>query len=276
METWAVLLLTVGLALCAIAIALGWQRRGARAGPAALTPRAAGQPPAERIRRGLLATSRRLAQRMDAVFGAGPRPLDTVLAELEEALVGADVGTRTAAMLIDRVRAQLGRTAEAADIRRILRQEIEALLTTEPLPQTIPRPWVVLAVGVNGVGKTTTIGKLAARHAAAGRRVLMVAADTFRAAAIDQLAVWAERTGAELVRQAPGANPSAVVFDGMKAALARAVDVVLIDTAGRLHTRTNLMEELAKVRRVIAREVPGAPHETLLVLDATTGQNAIA
>src|SRR5207244_12259428 len=123
-----------------------------------------------------------------------------------------------------------------------------------PTPGT--RPWVVMVTGVNGGGKTTTIGKLAARHAAAGRSVLLVAGDTFRAAAIDQLAVWAARTGAELVRQAPGANPSAVVFDGMKAALARAIDVVLIDTAGRLHTRTNLMDELRKVQRVIARVVP--------------------
>jgi fused signal recognition particle receptor len=130
--------------------------------------------------------------------------------------------------------------------------------------------------GVNGVGKTTTVGKLAARHAAAGRRVLVVAADTFRAAAIDQLAVWAERAGAEIVRQGPGSDPSAVVFDGMKAAMARDVDVVLVDTAGRLHTRSNLMDELRKVRRVVARELPGAPHETLLVIDATTGQNALA
>jgi fused signal recognition particle receptor len=135
---------------------------------------------------------------------------------------------------------------------------------------------VILVLGVNGVGKTTTIGKLAALHRAAGRKVLMVAGDTFRAAAGEQLAVWAERTGAELVRQAAGANPAAVAFDGMKAAVARDADVVLVDTAGRLHTRANLMEELRKIERVIAREIPGAPHETLLVLDATTGQNGIA
>ncbi len=273
METWAVLLLAVGLALCAIAIALWW--RGSRAGRAVPAPSAAA-PPGERIRRGLLATSRRLSERMEAVFGAGPRPLDTVLAELEEALVGADVGTRTAAMLIERVRAQLGRTADPTDIRRVLRAEIETVLTTEPLPEAVPRPWVVLVVGVNGVGKTTTIGKLAARYAAAGRRVLMVAADTFRAAAIDQLAIWAGRTGAAIVRHASGADPAAVVFDGMKAALARQVDVVLIDTAGRLHTRVPLMEELRKLRRVIGREVPGAPHATWLVVDATTGQNALS
>ena len=150
------------------------------------------------------------------------------------------------------------------------------MLDAPPPPAPTGRPWVILVTGVNGVGKTTTIGKLGARQAEAGRRVLFVAADTFRAAAVEQLAVWSERTGAVLVRQAPGADPSAVAFDGMKAALAREIDIVLVDTAGRLHTRTNLMAELAKVRRIIGREVAGAPHETLLVLDATTGQNAIA
>ena len=138
------------------------------------------------------------------------------------------------------------------------------------------RPWVTLVVGVNGVGKTTSIGKLAARHQALGRSVLLVAGDTFRAAAADQLAVWADRAGAQIVRQEQGTDPSSVVFDGMKAAVAREVDVVLIDTAGRLHTKVNLMEELRKLRRVIERVLPGAPHEVLLVLDATTGQNAIS
>jgi fused signal recognition particle receptor len=134
---------------------------------------------------------------------------------------------------------------------------------------------VILVVGVNGVGKTTTIGKLAARHRAAGRSVLVIAADTFRAAAVDQLAIWAERAGAQMVRQELGTDPSAVVFDGMNAAVARRPNVVLIDTAGRLHTKVNLMEELRKVRRTIERVLPGAPHEVLLVLDATTGQNAL-
>jgi fused signal recognition particle receptor len=131
-------------------------------------------------------------------------------------------------------------------------------------------------VGVNGVGKTTTIGKLAARYREMGRSVLLVAGDTFRAAAIDQLEIWADRTGAQIVKQESGTDPSAVVFDGIRAAVARGTDVVLIDTAGRLHTKVNLMEELKKVHRIIAREVPGAPHEVLLVVDATTGQNAVA
>jgi fused signal recognition particle receptor len=133
-----------------------------------------------------------------------------------------------------------------------------------------------MVVGVNGVGKTTSIGKLAARSVAEGNRALLVAADTFRAAAIEQLGVWADRTGTELVRQRQGSDPAAVVFDGMRAALGRNADVVIVDTAGRLHTKSNLMEELKKVRRVIAREIPGAPHETLLVVDATTGQNGLA
>jgi fused signal recognition particle receptor len=151
-----------------------------------------------------------------------------------------------------------------------------SILTPARPVEVGPAPWVVLVTGVNGVGKTTTIGKLASRHAAEGRKVLLVAADTFRAAAIEQLGVWAGRTGADIVRHEQGADPSAGVFVGMKAAKARGVDVVLVDTAGRLHTRTPLMDELGKVRRTLGREIPGAPHEALLVLDATTGQNALS
>jgi len=263
-------IVVAGAALVPLGFVVAYLRARRRRGTQ-VAPRTAA-PPIDRLRQGLLATRRRLAAELEAALRRGATEPEGALKELEEALVAADVGVRNSAELVARVRTRVG----GADVRQALREEIEAILgvVEEPTPST--RPWVVLVTGVNGVGKTTTIGKLAARHAAAGRSVLLVAGDTFRAAAIDQLAVWAERTGAELVRQAPGANPSAVVFDGMKAALARAVDVVLIDTAGRLHTRTNLMEELAKVRRVIAREVPGAPHETLLVLDATTGQNAIA
>jgi len=224
---------------------------------------------------GLRAAARRLAGQLELVF-AKPAAGDAVWAELEDALVGADVGVKTATALLDAVRARVGRGADAPAIRAALRAEIVRLLTAPPAASPHAKPWVVLVTGVNGVGKTTTIGKLAARHAAAGRRVLLVAGDTFRAAAGDQLGVWAERTGAQIVRHAADAQPSAVVFDGVKAALARGVDVVLIDTAGRLHTRTPLMEELRKVRRVIAREIPDAPHDVLLVLDATTGQNAVS
>jgi fused signal recognition particle receptor len=137
-------------------------------------------------------------------------------------------------------------------------------------------PFVILVIGVNGVGKTTTIGKLASRYALAGKRVIVAAADTFRAAAAEQLAVWAERSGTDLVRHKEGADPSAVVFDACKAAVARQADVLIIDTAGRLHTKVNLMEELKKIYRVVGREIPGSPHETLLILDAATGQNALS
>jgi len=272
LSAWIVVLTTV-LALLVLLLVLVRARRrapqrGARA-PSAV-------PTADGLRRGLLATRERLATQLDVLLGRGSAGVDRVLPALEEALVAADVGTQSASELVARVRARCGDGADGSGIRRALRDEVAAVLTSEPPPAPSGRPWVILVLGVNGVGKTTTIGKLAALHVAAGRRVLLVAADTFRAAAIEQLGVWAERTGADLVRQAPGGNPAAVVFDGLKAAVARQADVVLIDTAGRLHTRTNLMEELGKIRRVIAREVPDAPHETLLVLDATTGQNAIA
>jgi fused signal recognition particle receptor len=190
-------------------------------------------------------------------------------------LIAADVGAGTTQVVLDRVREGTGGRADAAAIRATLRGELVRILGPAAPVEPTATPWVVLVTGVNGVGKTTTIGKLAARFGAKGRKVLVVAADTFRAAAIDQLAVWAERSGADIVRHEQGADPSAVVFDGLRAARARGVDVVLVDTAGRLHTRTPLMDELAKVRRTVEREVPGAPHEVLLVLDATTGQNAV-
>jgi fused signal recognition particle receptor len=267
-----VALLAAGLAAAAgAAVGLRRFRKRPRCPPA--RPAAAGP---RSIAEALRATSRRLGEQLDAALGRGPRPVDVVLAELEEVLVAGDVGTTTAAMLVRRVRDRLGARAEPAAIRAALAGEMEALLAAEPAAAPAARPWVVLVTGVNGVGKTTTVGKLAALHRAAGRRVLIIAADTFRAAAVEQLAVWAERTGADLVRHAAGAAPSAVAYDGIRAAIARDRDVVLVDTAGRLHTRENLMEELAKIRRILAREVAGAPHETLLVLDATTGQNAVA
>jgi fused signal recognition particle receptor len=273
MDSPWIVVLAVGLVLLGVTLVLLWSRAGRKSAPG-VSP--AEPSAAERLRLGLLATRRRLAGQLEAALGRGASDVEKVLPELEEALVSADVGVRASAELMGRVRARTGPGAPPGDIRRALRDEIEAALRGDDAPIPASRPWVVLVTGVNGVGKTTTIGKLAARHAAAGRRVLLVAADTFRAAAIEQLAVWAERAGAELVRQGPGANPAAVAFDGMKAALARGVDVVLVDTAGRLHTKANLMDELRKVQRVMAREVPGAPHETLLVLDATTGQNAVA
>jgi len=263
---------TVGAAIAAATgLLVGLRTRRRRVAAPAGPP----TPPRDRLREGLRATGRRLVGQIADALGRAPQGLDAALESLEEALIGADVGPRVAGELVQRVRRR-SPDAHPETLRRILRDELVEVLAAPPAPEPTSRPWVVLVTGVNGVGKTTTVGKLAARHAAAGRRVLVVAADTFRAAAIDQLAVWAERAGADLIRQAPGSDPSAVVFDGVKAAVAREVDVVLVDTAGRLHTRTNLMEELRKIRRVVAREVPGAPHETLLVIDATTGQNALA
>jgi fused signal recognition particle receptor len=259
------LLLAVAVVLVAALVLLARRRRR----PAIA---AAARPAGSELRRALQATRERLA----AVLGRAAGDGDRLLPDLEEALVSADVGVRTSAELVGKVRARMSRDMAAVDVRRALREEIEATLVADGVPVPASRPWVVLVLGVNGVGKTTTVGKLAGLHAAAGRRVMLVAADTFRAAAIDQLAVWAERTGAEFIRQGPGANAAAVVFDGMKAAVARNIDVVLVDTAGRLHTRSNLMEELRKIERVIGRELAGAPQETLLVVDATTGQNAIA
>lgn len=191
---------------------------------------------------------------------------------IEEALLAADVGVATARSIVDRLRTQAGGRSPG---RQALRDVLLDVLDGAPPVQVSERPWIILVVGVNGVGKTTTIGKLAFRHARASRRVLLVAGDTFRAAAAEQLAVWAARSGSEIVRHQTSGSPAAVVFDGLKAAVARGVDVVLIDSAGRMHTRENLMEELRKLRKVIEREVPGAPHEVLLVLDATTGQNAL-
>ncbi len=276
MESWIVLAAAAVVAAAVLIALVVRLRRAARPAPPAGPVRGPEQVGAgERLRRGLVATRQRLVAQLDGVLRRGPRPLQVVLDELEEVLIGADVGVATTAALLEPLQS-LGSDTSPASVRTVLADTMRGMLDAPPAPAPSEKPWVILVTGVNGVGKTTTIGKLAALHAAAGRRVLLIAADTFRAAAIDQLAVWSERAGADLVRHAQGADPSAVVFDGLKAAVARRVDIVLIDTAGRLHTRTPLMDELGKVGRVIGREVPGAPHETLLVVDATTGQNAVS
>ena len=197
-------------------------------------------------------------------------------ADVEESLIAGDVGAALAMEVVERARARrFGETAQDA-----VRQELRGLLLPRDsawsLEHAATSPAAILIVGVNGTGKTTTIGKLAAREQAAGRRVILAAADTFRAAASDQLRIWADRANAEIVSHAAGADPAAVVFDALDAAVARRADLVIIDTAGRLHTKSNLMDELAKIRRVIDRRLPGATPETLLVLDATTGQNGLA
>jgi fused signal recognition particle receptor len=199
--------------------------------------------------------------------------------ELEETLLQADVGAHTTADLVDELRGRHARQrfADPGEAEEALRTMMVAMLGNERPSLDLPMPLaVILIVGVNGVGKTTSIAKLANFLTAAGRKPLLVAGDTFRAAAIDQLKIWGERTRTPVIAQVPGADPGAVVFDGMQAARSRGADVVIIDTAGRLHTKTNLMEELSKVRRIIERQLPGAPHETLLVLDAVTGQNGLA
>ncbi len=201
---------------------------------------------------------------------------DEWLSRAEETLLSCDVGMTATTALVTRWRKQIGGAGSEAELRAIVREGVREVLTAarrEDVASDGPR--VILVVGVNGVGKTTTIGKLAHRFQTAGRKVIMVAGDTFRAAAIEQLARWAERTGADLVRHQHGADPSAVVFDGAKAALARGADVVIIDTAGRLHVKANLMEEVKKIARTVGRAIAGAPHEVLLVIDATTGQNAL-
>jgi fused signal recognition particle receptor len=263
------------IALGAVVRALRRKRRAAAVEPGGEAPPPIVPAPG-RVRGALTKTRDALRRRLGEVFG-GDRELGTILASLEEVLLAADVGIPTTTRILHTVRARCGSEREPAEanIREALRGAIQEALgetTTRPRDR---KPWVILVSGVNGVGKTTSIGKLAARFSAAGDRVLLVAADTFRAAAIDQLGVWAERVGADLVRHQSGADPAAVTFDGVKAAIARDVDVVIVDTAGRLHTRENLMEELRKVTRVIGKAIPGAPHEVWLVLDATTGQNAI-
>jgi fused signal recognition particle receptor len=200
---------------------------------------------------------------------------------MEENLIAADVGVKASEKLIAalRHRAPNGSGDLAQEMAsRLQTAMVEMLQSPDAAPKIPPlsvRPWVIIFLGVNGVGKTTTIGKLAAQYRDDGKKVLLVAGDTFRAAAIEQLDVWGQRVGVDVVKHRPGADPSAVVFDGMQAAKSRGVDVLLIDTAGRLHTKVHLIEELKKIRRVIGREQPGAPHETLLVLDATTGQNGL-
>jgi len=205
---------------------------------------------------------------------------ESVLESLEEALLEADVGAETAALLTDAVRkrAGSGERADLASLREMLVAEVEGILARAPrtAPSSEVPLEVVFLVGVNGSGKTTTAAKLAAREVEAGRTVLLAAADTFRAGAIEQLEIWAARLGVPVVRHKEGADPSAVLFDALAAARSRGVRKLLVDTAGRLHTKKNLMEELAKMRRIAGREVPGAPHQVLLVLDATTGMNGLA
>lgn len=231
-----------------------------------------------RLREGLARSRQGWVQRLESLFR---KPLDEeVLATMEEILISADVGVKATRRLLEAVGQSYheGRGQDPQALSACLQQEIIRILTgpegdQKPLRYSV-RPWITLFVGVNGVGKTTTIGKLAAQQCRTGKKVLLVAADTFRAAAMEQLEIWGRRVGAEVIKHRPGQDPSGVVFDALHAARKRDAEIVLIDTAGRFHTKAHLLEELKKIRRIIGREQIGAPHETLLVLDATTGQNA--
>ena len=217
---------------------------------------------------------------------AGKSTVDTeVLDNLEEALVSADVGIETTVQIIERIEARVAKDkyVGTSELNTILQAEIENLLVDAPADTTytnfeLPagkKPFVIMVVGVNGVGKTTTIGKLAHHFKAAGQSVMLGAADTFRAAAVDQLSIWSERTGVPIVKKEMGSDPASVAFDAVNSAVAKNVDVLIIDTAGRLHTKTHLMEELSKIKRVVQKVIPDAPHDVLLVLDGSTGQNAL-
>jgi fused signal recognition particle receptor len=234
----------------------------------------------QRLKDGLTKSRETWVQKIGSIFQN--REWDEQsLEQMEESLLAADVGIKATQKLMDTLRALSPTGAEdlAQDMSSQLQQAMVKMLQDSTAAAKIQplsaRPWVVLFLGVNGAGKTTTVGKTAAQYRADGKKVLLVAGDTFRAAAVEQLEAWGRRTGVETIRHRAGSDPSAVVYDGMQAAKNRGIDVLLIDTAGRLHTKTHLVEELKKIRRVIAREQPGAPHETLLVLDATTGQNGL-
>ncbi len=229
-----------------------------------------------RLKDRLSKTRKTLSDGFDRIF-AGKKQIDAdLLEELEELLITSDIGVETALALIEKVSS--AKISEVNQIKSFLKDEILKILEPQPRqPESqLAAPQVIMIVGVNGTGKTTTIGKMAASATASGKKVLIAAADTFRAAAIEQLMIWAERAQAEIVKHKEKADPAAVAFDAVQAAEARGSDLVLIDTAGRLHTKVNLMEELKKIKRAISKKIPDAPHEILLVLDATTGQNALS
>jgi fused signal recognition particle receptor len=234
----------------------------------------------QRLKSGLTKSRESWTQKIGAIF-QNRRWDETSLEAMEESLLAADLGPKATQKLMDILRRQSPGAAEdlaeamSTCLQQAMVQILLAASTNSSVSPLSARPWVIVFLGVNGVGKTTTIGKLAAQYRLAGKKALLVAGDTFRAAAIEQLEAWAQRAGVDVIKHRAGSDPSAVVYDGMRAAKSRDIDVLLIDTAGRLHTKVHLIEELKKIRRVIAREQPGAPHETLLVLDATTGQNGL-
>lgn len=238
----------------------------------------------EQLDKGLEKTREGFFSRITKAIAGKSQVDDEVLDQLEEALISADVGVDTTLSIIEKIQQRVAQDKYmgTGELNEILQQEIRSILVDDAddtlkrfeLPEG-KKPFVVLVVGVNGVGKTTTIGKLATNFKAAGKSVMLGAADTFRAAAVDQLTIWSERAGVPIVKKEMGSDPASVAFDTINSAIAKDIDIVLIDTAGRLHNKAHLMEELSKIRRVIQKVIPDAPHETLLVLDGTTGQNAV-
>ena len=235
-----------------------------------------------RLKQALQATREGLTQKIDRLLGPGESPItEEQFEEMEDALIGADIGVETAMELIEGVRESTrgSRSVTALDIKNLITAELRTLFAESPFWEELfapQRPHVTFVVGVNGVGKTTTIGKLVHRYNQLEKDVLICASDTFRAAAIEQLTIWSKRTQSEIVMQKPGADPAAVLFDAIAAGKARGKDVVVVDTAGRMHTKQNLMEELKKMVRIAERQLSGAPHDVYLILDATTGQNALS
>lgn len=232
----------------------------------------------DRMKEAVTRTRENLSERIEDIVSLGKAIDRSTLDDLEATLIAADLGATTTHEVLEKLRDKADRKqiGDVAELKRLLKAEILNILTRAETPAaTVNGPEVILVVGVNGTGKTTTIGKLAHTLRAQGKTVLLCAADTFRAAAIEQLEVWGDRSGAEIIKTKPGGDPSAALFDALQAAATRQTDYVIVDTAGRLHTKTNLMSELEKMRRTAQRIIPGAPHEVLLVMDATTGQNGL-
>jgi fused signal recognition particle receptor len=232
----------------------------------------------KRLKNGLSKTREILTTDINDLFTGKRKIDDELLEELEELLITSDIGVQTTMDLIQSISIKSSEISGPDQLKIILKEKILELLnaTMKPSQGIVDKPHVIMVIGVNGVGKTTTIGKLAARFSSSGKKVIIAAADTFRAAAIEQLTIWADRAGVDIIKHKDMSDPAAVAYDGIQAAVARDADIVLVDTAGRLHTRKNLMEELKKIKRTISNKLPGAPHEILLILDATTGQNALS
>jgi fused signal recognition particle receptor len=232
----------------------------------------------KRLKNGLSKTRKLLSTDINELFAGNRKIDDELLEDLEELLITSDIGVQTTQDLIKTISKKSSKISGPDALKATLKEKILELLSLEPsTPREITdKPHVIMVIGVNGVGKTTTIGKLASRAASSGKKVILVAADTFRAAAIEQLDIWSQRAGVDIIKHKENSDPAAVTYDGIAAAVARNADMVLVDTAGRIHTKVNLMEELKKIKRTISKKLPGAPHEVLLILDATTGQNAVS